>query len=197
MTTNNQAEYEAILKGLQLFQEVKAESIEIFGDSQLGINQLIGMYECKDDILRGYYDKCRKLLEGFPLTSLQHILRAQNQEANQLAQNALGYRVFQEIISSETLANDWRVEIANQLKNPSQKVTRKLRYKSTKYVLLDDQLYYKTDDGVLPNYLSQEGRKRMRAVTNIDVFKAEALGWYLQPQRWDGRYLGTCESNPN
>ena len=33
MTTNNQAEYEAILKGLQLLQEVKAESIEIFGDS--------------------------------------------------------------------------------------------------------------------------------------------------------------------
>ena len=43
-TTNNQAEYEAILKGLQLLHEVKAESIEIFGDSQLVINQLIGLY---------------------------------------------------------------------------------------------------------------------------------------------------------
>ena len=70
MTTNNQAEYEAILKGLQLLQEVKAESIEIFGDSQLVINQLIGLYECKDDILKEYYDECQKLLEGFPLTSL-------------------------------------------------------------------------------------------------------------------------------
>jgi ribonuclease HI len=38
MTTNNQAEYEAILKGLQLLQEVKADAIEIFGDSQLVIN---------------------------------------------------------------------------------------------------------------------------------------------------------------
>ena len=57
--------------------------------------------------------------------------------------------MFQEILSSETLTNDWRVEIADYLKNPSQKVTRKLRYKSTKYVLLDDQLYYKTVDGVL------------------------------------------------
>ena len=70
MTTNNQAEYEAILKGLQLLQEVKAKSIEIFGDSQLVINQLIGLYECKDDILKGYLGECRKLLEGFPLTSL-------------------------------------------------------------------------------------------------------------------------------
>ena len=33
MNTNNQAEYKAILKGLQLLQEVKAESIEIFGNS--------------------------------------------------------------------------------------------------------------------------------------------------------------------
>jgi hypothetical protein len=43
MSTNNQAEYEAILKGLQLLQEVKTESVEIFGDSQLVINQLISL----------------------------------------------------------------------------------------------------------------------------------------------------------
>ena len=47
MITNNQAEYEAILKGLLLLHEVKARAIEVFGDSQLIINQLIGLYECK------------------------------------------------------------------------------------------------------------------------------------------------------
>ena len=88
-------------------------------DTQLIINQLISLYECKDDILRGYNDECRKLLEGFPLTSLQHIPRAQNQEANRLAHNVSGYRVFQEVLSSETLANDWRVEIVDYLKNSS------------------------------------------------------------------------------
>ena len=67
MITNNQVEYEAILKGLQLLQEVKAESIEIFGDSQLVINQLISLYECNDDIMKGYHDECRNLLEEFPL----------------------------------------------------------------------------------------------------------------------------------
>ena len=64
--------------------------------------------------------------------------------------------MFQEILSSETLANDWRVKIADYLKNPSQKVTEKLRYKSTKYVLLGDLLYYKIVDGVLLKCLSQE-----------------------------------------
>ena len=38
MITNNQAEYEAILKGLQLLHEVKAKAIEVFRDSQLIIN---------------------------------------------------------------------------------------------------------------------------------------------------------------
>ena len=33
VVTNNQAEYEAVLKGIQLLHEVKAEAIEIFGDS--------------------------------------------------------------------------------------------------------------------------------------------------------------------
>jgi ribonuclease HI len=82
MTTNNQAEYEAIFKGLQLLQEAKANAIEVFGDSQLVINQLIGLYECKDDILRSYYEKCRSLINKFPMVTIMHIPRSQNQEAN-------------------------------------------------------------------------------------------------------------------
>ena len=103
VATNNQVEYKAILKGLQLLHEVEAESIEVFGDSYLVINQLIDLYECKDDILRGYYDECQRLLKDFAHIFLQHIPRAQNQEANRFTQSASGYRVFQEILSSETL----------------------------------------------------------------------------------------------
>ena len=76
-----------------------------------------------------------------------------------MAQSASGYRVIQEILSNETLDNDWRVEIVDYLRNPSQKVTRKLRYKSTKYILLDDQLYYKTIDRALLKCLNQEEAK--------------------------------------
>ena len=57
--------------------------------------------------------------------------------------------MFQDVLSSETSSDNWRVKIADYLSDPSRKVTRKLRYKSAKYVLLDDQLYYKTVDGVL------------------------------------------------
>ena len=93
---------------------------------------MIGLYECKEDTLKGYYDVCQ--IKEFLHVSFQHIPRAQNQEANRLAQSASGYRVFREVLSSEASNDDCRVEIADYLRNPSQKVTRKLRYKSTKYV---------------------------------------------------------------
>ena len=159
MSISNQAEYEAILRGLQLPQEVKANAIEIFGDSQLIINQLIGLYECKDDILRDYYEKCQSLIDGFPMVTIKHIPKAQNQEANRLAQSASSYQQIQEVFNNEIVADDWRREIIDYLKNPSQKVSRKLRFKSIKYVLLDDQLYYKTVDGVLLKCLNREEAK--------------------------------------
>ena len=153
MVTNNQAEYEVVLWGIQLLHEVKAKAIEIFGDSLLIINQLIGLYECKEETLKGYYDECQKLLKEFLHISFQHIPRAQNQEANRLAQSASGYRMFQDVLSSETSSDDWRVKIADYLRDSSRKVTRKLRYKSAKYILLDDQLYYKTVDGGIAQVL--------------------------------------------
>lgn len=57
MTTNKQIGYEVVLKGLQLLHEVKAEVMKILGNSQLVVNQLLGIYECNDCILKGYFDK--------------------------------------------------------------------------------------------------------------------------------------------
>jgi hypothetical protein len=62
---------------------------------------------------------------------------------------------------SNLAEDDWRKEIANYLENPSRRVSRKLRYKAIKFVLLDDRLYYKSMDGVLLQCLGQEEAKRM------------------------------------
>jgi ribonuclease HI len=44
IVTNNQAEYGALLRGLQYLRDAKAISVEIFGDSELVIKQLNGQY---------------------------------------------------------------------------------------------------------------------------------------------------------
>jgi ribonuclease HI len=75
IVTNNQAEYEALLRGLQYLREAKAISVEIFGDSELVIKQLKGQYVYRNDILRNYYEECKEILKSFPLVILQHIPR--------------------------------------------------------------------------------------------------------------------------
>jgi ribonuclease HI len=76
--TNNEAEYEALLRGLQYLKEAKAISVENFGDSELVIKQLNGQYECINDILRNYYEDCKEILKSFQLVILQHIPRENN-----------------------------------------------------------------------------------------------------------------------
>jgi len=83
--TNNQAEYRAIFKGIQLLREIKADAVEIFGDSMLVINQLIGEYECKDDILRIYHEECLQLLREFKKVTIEHVPKFYNSDANRLA----------------------------------------------------------------------------------------------------------------
>ena len=87
--------------------------------------------------------------------------------------------MFQEVLSSETSNNDWRVEIADYLRNPSQKVTRKLIYKSTKYVLPDDQLYYKTVNGVLIKCLNQEDAKVLMGEVHVGICGAHQSAYKM------------------
>jgi len=54
-------------------------------------------------------------------------------------------------------ADDWREEIIYYLKDPSKKVERHVRFQSTKYVLLGEELYYRTLDGVLLQCLGDDG----------------------------------------
>jgi ribonuclease HI len=116
--TNNQAEYEVLLRGLQYLKEEKSISVEIFGDSKLVIKQLNGQYECRNDILWNYYEECKEILKSFQLVILQHIPRENNEEANRLAQSASGYRENQKVFvinvsafGSNQAEDDWRKKL--------------------------------------------------------------------------------------
>jgi hypothetical protein len=166
--TDHQAEYEALLRGLQYLKEAKAISVEIYGDSELVIKQLNGQYECRSDILRSYYEECKEILKSFQLVILQHISREHNEDESRLAQSALGYRENQEAFGMEVCAfgsdlaeDDWRKENVDYLENSSRKVSRKPRYKAIKFVLLDGRLSYKSLDGVLLQCLGPEEAKKM------------------------------------
>jgi ribonuclease HI len=81
-STNNQAKYQALIKGLELLREIRADAVKIFGDSMLVINQLAGIYECRSEVLISYHERCLKEFKDF---RLEHIPRLHNEEANRLA----------------------------------------------------------------------------------------------------------------
>ena len=58
-TTNNETEYEDLLKGLELAKSLGAESVIVQGDSQLIINQVNGMCEAKESRMKKYSNKVR------------------------------------------------------------------------------------------------------------------------------------------
>jgi len=78
-----------------------------------------------------------------------------NEEANRLAQHASGYQPIVNTVSTID-ADDWRKEIIDYLKDPSKKVERRVRFQVTKYVLLDNELYYRTIDGILLRCLGDD-----------------------------------------
>ena len=59
----------------------------------------------------------------------------------------------------ELAADDWRKEIVDYLKDPSKKVDRKIRFQAIKYVWLEEELYYRTIDGVLLKCIDKEEAK--------------------------------------
>jgi len=71
-----------LIKGLELLKEVHADTVEIFGDSMLVINQLARIFECRSEILIAYYERCIQLLKEFKDFRLEHIPQLHNEEAN-------------------------------------------------------------------------------------------------------------------
>ncbi len=88
-TTNNIAEYTALIYGLQEALLLKAEGININTDSQLVYRQLKREYRIKDENLLRLYLQVVKLISGFKSVSLRHIPRKDNRGADKLATLAI------------------------------------------------------------------------------------------------------------
>lgn len=94
-TTNNQAEYEALIRALsELLLLVPqtdrgSSQVEIRMDSELAIKQLRGEYRVKDPGLKIQYAKVKELLKELSNISFVHVPRAENARADELANEAM------------------------------------------------------------------------------------------------------------
>ena len=83
-TTNNKAEYEALLMGMAMVQKMGEKAVEAFLNSRLVVDQVKGKFGAKDEIMRGYLSQVRHLQSSFESFNLLHISRSGNTYADSL-----------------------------------------------------------------------------------------------------------------
>jgi ribonuclease HI len=87
-TTNNRAEYEALVRGLEVAREYGFDEVEIRGDSQLVVKQVRGEWDANDPGMRERRVRVHELLSEFDIWSITHVPREVNERADELVNEA-------------------------------------------------------------------------------------------------------------
>jgi ribonuclease HI len=91
-TTNNVAEYRALLLGLELAKRVGAAEVEVINDSELVARQIGGQYKVKHAGLKPLFQEAMAALREFDGWSVRNVPREDNSRADGLVNEALDTR---------------------------------------------------------------------------------------------------------
>ncbi|XP_020209594.1 uncharacterized protein LOC109794563, partial [Cajanus cajan] len=185
-TSNNQAEYEALLAGLRLAQEVGARRIVCWTDSKIVSEQVNDHFQVKDPNLLKYYHLFQNARNTFDEVQVKHTPRERNERADQLARLASSGRkpgqlrttlhldlATPSVKPNECLTVDepqqtWIADIMNYIKSGKQptepSAAKKLRAQAARYSVINGELYrrgfstplLKCIDSTQANYVLRE-----------------------------------------
>ena len=160
--SNNEAEYEAIIVGLDIAISVSSEKIIIRSDSQLVVGQVNGEYETRDQHMTKYVSLVNLRLGSFIAWRLEHVSRNSNEKANALAAVAASLPIKETVLlpvyyqpkSSITInwvneidemGPSWMTPIARCLSSEELPDNRaeanKIQVQATRFSLVNGQLY--------------------------------------------------------
>ena len=88
-STNNVAEYEGLLMGLEALLQLERKNIRVQSDSQLLVRQLNGEYRVKDEKLKLLHQRATSLLRQFQSYRIFHVYREMNKLADRLANRGI------------------------------------------------------------------------------------------------------------
>ncbi|XP_042465862.1 uncharacterized protein LOC122048350 [Zingiber officinale] len=172
--TNNEAEYEALLAGLQAVPHVGAAQVIVYSDSQLVTQQVADHFEVNSDKVQVYREAYEKMKEEFKKVTVSKIPRTENGRADELAKMAsslttwvLDRSIAQTfLIAQIDLQNnrdeliDWRAPMISYLQQgilPTDLEEAQLvRKKAHAYTMIGDQLYKRAFFRPLLKCLSME-----------------------------------------
>lgn len=96
-TTNNQAEYTALLEALKRCRELGAAEVDCFLDSELVVKQLKREYKVRDKMLAVIFVKVWNAAMGFKKISFTHIPREKNKQADKMVNEAIDKALYSKV----------------------------------------------------------------------------------------------------
>ncbi|GJU25486.1 reverse transcriptase domain-containing protein [Tanacetum coccineum] len=183
--TNNEAEYEVLIAGLRIAEQMGVKNLQAHVDSRLVANQVNGSYVAKESGMIQYLNKVKTLTKSFKEFSIKQVPRSKNKKADVLSK-----------IASTSFAHLYKQEILPADK----KKARAIHRKAVRYTMINGTLYKKSFLGpwircVRPlqeNYVLREiheGSCNMHSGPRSVVAKAIRTGYYWPTMNMDARKL--------
>ncbi|GJX84741.1 reverse transcriptase domain-containing protein [Tanacetum coccineum] len=164
--TNNEAEYEALIAGLRIAEQMGVKNLQANVDSRLVANQVNGSYIAKESGMVQYLDKVKTLAKSFKEFSIKQIPRSENKKADALSKIAstsfahLSKQVLVEELKEKSInekeildvveeeGNTWMTPIceylAKEILPEDKKKARAVRRKAARYTMINGTLYKKS-----------------------------------------------------
>nr|XP_051211944.1 uncharacterized protein LOC127329471 [Lolium perenne] len=120
--SNNEAEYEALIFGLLLALSMDVRSLRAYGDSQLIVRQVNGIYEVRKPELVPYYNAARNLMGKFLQIEVLHVPRSRNAPADALAKLAAALVLPDDKSMQVTVEERWLLPAVLELIPPEYEV---------------------------------------------------------------------------
>lgn len=166
VTTNNEAEYKALLAGVSIAREMGAKNLEIRSDSQVVVSHVQGSAEAQGEKMIQYLDKVRKYYSNFDRIVVTKVSREENAQADALSkmrsdtgpivttstrgvvaqtEPSILPRLDMMEIEERSDEPEWAADVIQYLCNgslPEEKMrARKVKMQSARYVLIGGSLY--------------------------------------------------------
>ncbi|KAM1514061.1 hypothetical protein ACFX1Z_025426 [Malus domestica] len=115
LCSNNVAEYQALIIGLQMAINMGITALEVFGDSKLIINQLLIEYVVRKDDLVPYFWLATQLLQELETVTLEHVPRKENQMADALANLASSMTLGEDKVADVPICQRWVIPLITEM----------------------------------------------------------------------------------
>ncbi|GKA09809.1 reverse transcriptase domain-containing protein [Tanacetum coccineum] len=166
IASNNEAEYESIVAGLRIAEQMGVKNLIAKVDSRLVASQINGLYEAKEQSMTQYLEKAKKLIGGFKKFSIDQVPRSENKKADALSKIAytsfayLTKQVLVEALKIKSIEEKeilaiveeeeycWMTPLVEYLTEgtlPAEtKKARAIKIKARKYAMINGFLYKKS-----------------------------------------------------